>query len=103
MSFPTLEKGYAVALEALGFVPDGRTRRERILGPTGQAPDGEPRTFGGRQRYVHPATGLYLTLGPVTTNVYRRSDKGRATFLRHYRTKRIDLDDLRRLLEIRVR
>lgn len=67
------------SLESLGFVPDGETRSETVRVATNDAPvlghggssGGELRTFGGRARFHLPGTDLYVTVGKMSTFIYR--------------------------------
>jgi hypothetical protein len=79
------------ALLRLGWVEDGRTRSETVRVPTIGNPcfggiGGEIRTFGGRVRYLLPATAWRITVGPRTTCLYKKT-KGSAEGCQNESTK----------------
>jgi len=81
-----------------------QTNIERVRIPTMKSPilggiGGEARTFGGRQRYTKLGTDLRVTVGPRTVNVYRVIVPGKVEFLANYKTREVNLDELRTLLE----
>lgn len=58
------------AILAAGLVPDGETRTEVARMATSDG-GSEVRTFGGRERYAMPGSDLRVTVGKLTTFVYR--------------------------------
>lgn len=84
-------------VQECGWIPDGTTRPETVRIPTTSNPvfgeiGGEVVEFGSRQRFRKG--DWFATIGPRTTNFYRRGPDGPVDMVQAKTSK---LEDVRRL------
>ena len=77
-----LSRGWHLAGMTVGRTVRIPTRNNPVYGRSG----GEIVEFKGRQRLQYKETNLYCTVGPITTNIYRRTRTG-PTMLAQGKTK----------------